>query len=196
MPYRSFPNQERRNFLQTHFEIPLLLKALPIPPACRLLEIGCGRGIGLARLGQLCAPARLAGIDIDPVLIEHARERLARLSCAAELGVADARAIPYDEGEFDVVVDFGTCYHIDHPEQALREVERVLRPGGLFIHETRIAQLLAHPVRATRHRLPWASVPALMPERHALLWGARRAIRVRPAGTIPSYGERHVAAHA
>lgn len=197
MPYRPFPNQERRNFLQTHLEIPVLLWAVPIPPNARLLEIGCGRGVGLARLAQLCAPARLVGVDIDPVLIDHARRRLERLDCNAELMVADARALPFEGAEFDVVVDFGTCYHIDHPEHALREVARVLRPEGLFVHETRLAQLLAHPVRARRHALPWNSVPALSPARHALLWSARRHVRIPSSpDATSSRGHLREVAHA
>lgn len=195
MPYRPFPNQERRNFLQTHLEIPALLRVLPVPAQSRLLEIGCGRGVGLARFAELCAPARLVGIDIDPELIDLARERLGRRR-SAELVVADARALPFDGAAFDVVVDFGTCYHIERPGQALMEVARVLRPGGMFIHETRFAQLLAHPARATRHPLPWRSVPALVPHRHAVLWGARRAAAVPSHVTNPSRGELHAIAHA
>lgn len=178
MPYEAFPNQERRNFLQTHLEIPTLLRAIPIPSGAALLEIGCGRGVGLARFAKLCKPSHLAGVDIDPALIGIARGRLAGVDSAIDLVEGDARALPFDDSEFDVVVDFGTCYHIDHPELALSEVARVLRPGGVFIHETRIAQMLAHPIRATRHRLPWHRIPELALERNAVLWSSRRRVRV------------------
>lgn len=196
MSYRPFPNQERRNFLQTHVEIPLLLRALAIPAGSRLLEIGCGRGVGLARFAELCAPTRLVGVDVDPLLVDLARERMGRLRYSAELMVADARALPCGDAEFDVVIDFGTCYHIDHPELALQEVARVLRPGGVFIHESRLAQLLAHPLRATRHALPWRAVPSFALERHAMLWSARRNIRVPSYRADLSPGEQDALVHA
>jgi hypothetical protein len=52
----------------------------------------------------------------------------------------------------------------------------VLRVGGHFIHETPIAQHLAHPVRSFGRRLPWSSRPTLVPERRAVLWSMRRKI--------------------
>lgn len=194
MPYETFPNQERRNFLQTHLEIPMLLRALPLPMGAAMLEIGCGRGVGLARFAELCQPCRLAGIDIDPALIGIARGRLAGVDTAIDLVEGDARALPFEEAEFDVVVDFGTCYHVDHPELALSEVARVLRPGGVFIHETRLAQLLAHPIRATRRKLPWSRVPELAVDRSAALWTSRR--RVRVASVEHADGGAYAAAHA
>jgi ubiquinone/menaquinone biosynthesis C-methylase UbiE len=58
-----------------------------------------------------------------------------------------------------MVIDFGTCYHVSGGTQgslmALREITRVLRPGGLFVHETCVAQHLAHPVRSFGRSLPW-----------------------------------------
>ena len=59
---------------------------------------------------------------------------------------------------------------------ALREVARVLRPGGLFVYETRVAQGLAHPVRSFGRTLPWDTVPSLVRDRSRLLWGMRRKI--------------------
>src|SRR5258705_246382 len=53
-------------------------------------------------------------------------------------------------------------------------IARVLRVGGLFVHETPVAQHLAHPVRSFGRLLPWAQVPALPSERRAVLWTARR----------------------
>ena len=57
---------------------------------------------------------------------------------------------------------------------ALNEIARVLRTDGLFVHETRVAQHLAHPVRSFGRSLPWTSVPVLAHDRAAVLWGVRR----------------------
>jgi ubiquinone/menaquinone biosynthesis C-methylase UbiE len=91
-----------------------------------------------------------------------------------ELRTADLRLLPFADESFDMVVDFGTCYHIKLPQFALGEICRVLVPGGLLVHETRASQLLSHPIRSLRRRVPWSAVPTLRLARHALLWATRR----------------------
>lgn len=181
--YLPFDNVESRNGLQERIEIPLLLRALRLPCRGRVLEIGCGRGVALPVLAERLRPDELTGVDIDPALILAARRRVARTRTRALLRVADVRALPFASGSFDLVIDFGTCYHVGggHTGRltALNEIARVLCVGGLFVHETRVAQQLAHPVRSLGRRLPWRAVSTLAPDRSALLWTARR--RVGPA---------------
>jgi SAM-dependent methyltransferase len=180
-PYVAFGNVQARNDLQSRFEIPLMLRLLEPPRGGRVLEIGCGRGIALPILTTLLAPSSLIGLDIDAELIAIAEERLRTNAIPARVMRGDVRALPLDAGSFDLVIDFGTCYHIrggaDGAGAALREVARVLRPGGLFIHETRVAQRLAHPIRSYGRRLPWKTVPELKPYQRAILWSMRRKQR-------------------
>jgi SAM-dependent methyltransferase len=90
----------------------------------------------------------------------------------------DVRSLPIADESFDMVIDFGTCYHVSGGTEgslaAMREIARVLAPGGLFVHETPVAQHLAHPVRAFRRSLPWRSVPSMYRDRSAILWSVRR----------------------
>lgn len=175
--YVAFGNVEARNQLQARFEIPLMLRMLRPPRGGRVLEIGCGRGIALPVLATLLAPSSLVGLDIDPQLVANANEHLRTTGISGRVLRGDARALPLDSGSFDLVIDFGTCYHVgggaDGARAALREVARVLRPGGLFIHESRVAQRLAHPVRSFGRRLPWKAAPELRPYQRALLWSMR-----------------------
>ena len=171
--YRPFPNVEAKNLVQARLELPALVAALRVPRGADVLEIGCGRGVALPVLARLCAPTRLVGLDIDAALLSEARRRLERTGVEAELVHADARALPFDAASFDVVVDFGTAYHVARPEDVLREIGRVLRPGGMFVHERRSAQLLAHPIRSLGHALPWRAVPDLERQRRAVFWGTR-----------------------
>jgi ubiquinone/menaquinone biosynthesis C-methylase UbiE len=173
--YRPFPNEAGRNARQAALEVPLMVRALGLPRGARILEVGCGRGVALPVLARLCRPRRLAGLDIDLALLAEATERLRREAVAAQLVPGDVRAMPFEDASFDVVIDFGTCYHVTRPAAALREIARVLAPGGCLVHETPLSQLLAHPVRAFGRRLPWRAVPAFRVERRALLWTRRRA---------------------
>lgn len=176
--YRSFGNMESRNGLQERIEIPLLVRALRLPQGGRVLEVGCGRGVALPVLAERLRPASLVGVDVDRSLVEIARQRVVRTGTRADVQVADVRALPFEDGCFDLVIDFGTCYHVSGgvPGRlaALREIGRVLRADGLFVHETPVAQMLAHPARSFGRRLPWVNVPLFVSDRRAILWTARR----------------------
>jgi SAM-dependent methyltransferase len=178
--YRPFGNMESRNGLQERLEIPLLIRALRLPRGGRVLEVGCGRGVALPVLAERLRPDALVGVDIDRALVEQARRRIVRTGTRAVVHVADVRDLPFDDATFDVVIDFGTCYHVSGGRAgrcaALAEIARVLRVGGLFVHETPVAQHLAHPVRSFGRRLPWAQVTGLTSERRAVLWTARRRL--------------------
>jgi SAM-dependent methyltransferase len=180
MEYTPFPNVEARNGLHAGIEVPLLLRALRLPTGGRVLEVGCGRGVALPVLAERLAPAALFGLDLNPMLLEAAALRLDAAGIPATLLEADIRAIPLETSSVDLVVDFGTCYHVsggvDGARAALSEIARVLRPGGLFVHETPVAQHLAHPVRSFGRRLPWRVAPTLVRERTAVLWAARRKL--------------------
>jgi SAM-dependent methyltransferase len=176
--YERFGNVDARNGLQERLEIPLLLRALRPPQGGRVLEVGCGRGIALPVLAKGLRPSELMGVDIDPVLVTIAWQRVRASGLDVTVLEGDLRDLPFGDASFDLVIDFGTCYHVgggvSGARAALREIVRVLRPGGRFIHETPIAQHLAHPVRSFGRRLPWETQPTLVPERRAVLWSMRR----------------------
>ncbi len=146
------------------------------------MEVGCGIGVALVALTRLCQPTRLVGVDIDQELLSEAAEEVDSKHIHAELYQADVRNLPFPDASFDVVIDFGTCYHITYPERALHEIARVLCENGYFIHETPLNQFLSHPVRSFGRRLPWYAVSALTRDRHALLWGRRRKSSSRGVG--------------
>lgn len=175
MPYVPFPNDPARNGLQAVLEVPALVRALHLPAGGRVLEIGCGGGIALPVLHRLLRPRLLVGLDIDPSLVAIARRAALRAWTVLE---GDAQRMQFEDASFDLVIDFGTCYHVADSAAALREVARVLRPGGLFVHETPVSQHLAYPVRSFGRRLPWREVPVLERSRTALLWSARRKTRL------------------
>lgn len=171
--YQAFPNEEGRNSRQSQLEIPAMVRALGIPSDARILEVGCGRGVALPVLDRLCSPRRLVGLDIDPELLVEAAANLREHGTSAELCAADVRRMPFADGAFDVIVDFGTLYHIARPQTASAEIARVLAPGGIFVHETKASQLLSHPVRSQGRRLPRLEHDDLQRRRWAMLWASR-----------------------
>ena len=178
--YVPFANVETRNGLQALVEVPVMIRALRLPRHARVLEIGCGRGVALPVLFDRLEPTELVGLDLDATLLAEAQARVWRTGTDATLVEGDVRDLPFESARFDLVIDFGTCYHasdaLEGRRAALSEVSRVLSEGGLFVHETRAAQRLAHPVRSMGRSLPWRAVPSLVRDRSAVLWGVRRKI--------------------
>ncbi|MEO5816473.1 MAG: class I SAM-dependent methyltransferase [Gemmatimonadaceae bacterium] len=86
----------------------------------RLLEVGCGRGWLTQRMQDLC-PATY-GIDVNPKSIAHA--------VAGNLSTMDAVDLRFDDEQFDHVYSFHAIEHIVDADVALREMHRVLIPGG------------------------------------------------------------------
>jgi ubiquinone/menaquinone biosynthesis C-methylase UbiE len=174
--YRPFPNVVRRNVTQERLEVPAVVRVMGIPSGGRILEIGCGRGIALPVFSHLCRPTRLVGLDIEAALLAEADARAREKGVSVELIQGDVRDLPFADLSFDVVIDFGTCFHIARPQAALREIARVLAPGGLFVTETPLSQLLSHPIRAFGRTLPWRDAPALGRERQRGLWSSHRKL--------------------
>lgn len=171
--YLPFPNVPWRNAIQRKVEVPLMVRLLDLPAGRRVLEVGCGRGIALRALADAIGPSHLIGLDIDNALLAQAKEDLSESHFEVELIEADTRAVPLPDESVDIVIDFGTCYHITYPERALSEIARVLTVGGTFVSETPVSQLLAHPTRwSFGRRLPWRAAPSLVPQRNSVLWSS------------------------
>jgi len=181
---RWFTNQGLRNVLHMRVEVPLLVRLLRLPAGCDVLETRCGAGLGLMALADNCRPASLTGVDIDEELLRQARARFSAHQLAANLVHGDIRGLPFPDESFDLVVDFGTLYYVRPARRALREIARVLRAGGVLVHETPLSQLLAHPVGSSRRLLPWRVAPELVPLRSAGLW----ACRIKHAGSVEACG--------
>lgn len=162
-----------RNVLHGHLEVALMARLLGIPDNQRVLQVGCGSGVALPHLSKLCRPRVMTGIDIDATLLDEAKDRLSDKGVGADLVQADVREMPFPDGAFDLVIDFGVCYHVERPGDALREVARVLDTSGTFAYETPAAQTLAHPLADRTKRLPWDDAPSLTPRRRQLLCASR-----------------------
>jgi ubiquinone/menaquinone biosynthesis C-methylase UbiE len=95
----------------------------------RLLEVGCGMGTDLlqfARGGALCT-----GVDLTPRSVEISSLHFGLYDLRADFVLGDGERLPFADESFDVVYSNGVLHHTPNTAQAVREVHRVLRPGGL-----------------------------------------------------------------
>jgi SAM-dependent methyltransferase len=95
----------------------------------RLLEIGCGMGTDLLQFAR--GGARCTGVDLTPRSIQITRRRFDLYGEAGDFVLADGEHLPFDDESFDVVYSNGVLHHTPDTERAVREVHRVLRPGGV-----------------------------------------------------------------
>jgi 2-polyprenyl-3-methyl-5-hydroxy-6-metoxy-1,4-benzoquinol methylase len=86
-----------------------------------LLDVGCGEGVLTERWARTLTPARVVGVDVADLRGEWARRP------AASFAVADAEALPFADGEFDVVAAIELLEHVRDPGRALAELARVAR---------------------------------------------------------------------
>ncbi len=107
-----------------------------INPEARVLEIGCGRGAGACLIQEEFNPAMLHAFDLDRQMILMARSYLKpALKEKISLYVGDALSLPYRDEVLDIVFGFGVLHHLLDWQGGLKEISRVLKPGGIYFLE-------------------------------------------------------------
>ena len=144
-------------------------------PGVRMLDCGCGPGTITVDLARLVAPGEVIGIDMADAQLNFAR------AVAVQQGVdnvrfeiADVGELPYADASFDVVTSHSLLEHLPNPLLALREMARVLKPGGY----------VAIRCLDFEHQITWPDLPAF-----------RQAVELGPAvirhnGGDPNIGRR------
>ena len=102
-------------------------------PYGHALELGCGTGFFLLNLIQAGVARRGSVTDLSPGMVKVATRNGKSLGLDVDGRVADAEGIPYGDDTFDLVVGHAVLHHIPDVEKSLREVVRVLKPGGRFV---------------------------------------------------------------
>lgn len=125
----------RSNGRQNHATV----EHLAVDPGDALLEIGFGPGDALALLARR-QPRLLAGVDHSPLMVRRAGKRLAgRLPAdRIDLRVADAAALPFSPGRFDVAFAVNSFHQWPDQAAALEQLRLVLRPGGRAVLSIRV----------------------------------------------------------
>ncbi|MEP6463237.1 MAG: methyltransferase domain-containing protein [Frankiaceae bacterium] len=131
-------------------------------PYGKALELGCGTGFFLLNLKSAGVLDEGYVTDISPGMVDVAVRNAEQLDFTVEGRVADAESISYPDATFDLVVGHAVLHHVPDVELALREVLRVLRPGGRFVfagEPTRYGDVVARRLS----RVTWETSIRLLP---------------------------------
>jgi len=120
-----------------------------------VLEVAVGTGLNLPHFP---AGVHVTGVDWSPAMLDLARARAGHLGRDVDLRPGDAQALEFPDASFDTVVcTFSLCAIRDH-ERALREMARVLRPGGLLLLADHV-EAASWPARAVQRLIELVSIP-------------------------------------
>jgi len=138
--YERYPYPLRPPALRIGSDARLLLGfgRLPRPGGrpIRVLDAGCGRGVGLIGCATLQPDVEFTGIDLCRASLDHARQEVASRGLEnvrlAEVDLMSLAGLELPEGGFDVVLSSGVLHHLVDPVQGLRRLVEVLAPHGIL----------------------------------------------------------------
>jgi ubiquinone/menaquinone biosynthesis C-methylase UbiE len=129
--YRDVDNCRDFHFVQ-RLEIASKLITERFPREARVLDLGCGAGVLTERL--VAEGHNVDAVDMSPDMVEFSKKRLAKYdSSKYRLARAECQSLPFADATFDVVACIGVFGYMDDVDAAIREIKRVLRPGGTLI---------------------------------------------------------------
>ena len=130
----------RRLNAYTRGRYDIVLQALQeskLPAGSRVLDVGCGDAALTGLLAGRCH-YDVAGVDADPLALDLAGQLFRATGLKGEFRQAEGYAYPFADASFDAAVCADVIEHVDDPTAMLREIHRVLRPGGVLAITTPI----------------------------------------------------------
>lgn len=133
--YIEYLNKSRTSFFWNENQLKLIFKNVDIDAIHNFLDVGCGLGyftfMAARSLNERCD---LLGIDIDPKLIKIAQEKANKYNASnISFEVGDIYDLKAPKNSFDFIAEQLVLLHLDRPEDAIKELLRVLKPSGSLL---------------------------------------------------------------
>lgn len=140
--------------------------AAEAPHGGTVVDVGTGPGVLLVELARRRPDLRVIGVDLSSDMIAAARRNLVEFGERARAFVGDAADLPLPDASADLVVSTLSSHHWDHPETAIGELARVVRPGGrVEVYDVRIAPFDVLEEESRRRHLFTGAPPSNTPFR-------------------------------
>jgi ubiquinone/menaquinone biosynthesis C-methylase UbiE len=122
--------------LKQKLELRWMKSTQSLAEGAKVLEVGCGRGVGARLINESFRPSLLHALDLDVRMVLKAKAHLAagdeeRIS----LSVGNVFRLPFKDNAMDAVFGFGILHHVQNWRGAVREIARVLKTGGHYFIE-------------------------------------------------------------
>jgi len=151
---KALMNNPVRAAIQRYIEAGQLLSLGGAMTGGTALEIGCGQGVGVSIILRRFQADRVYAFDFDPQMMARAKRRHAANAGTVALWQGDAASIALPAASCDAVFDFGIIHHVPDWRKALREVHRVLKPGGRFYAEEVLDKFTLNPISRVLFKHP------------------------------------------
>lgn len=117
-----------------------------LEPGDRVLDVGCGAGSGVAHAAERTRVSSVAAVDPSPTFAAMVRRRVPE----ADVRVAGAEDLPFDDGSFTVIWSVASMHHWDDRDRGLADLVRTLAPGGRLLIAERALKRPGHGI--TEHQ--------------------------------------------
>ncbi|MBX7047381.1 MAG: class I SAM-dependent methyltransferase [Ignavibacteria bacterium] len=137
-------SREGYDLYRNHLNTPAFFEILPDVKGLKGIDIGCGEGYNTRLLAE--KGADMTAIDISELFIKYAQMEEEKKNFGIKYSVADGEELPFKNESFDFAAAFMSLMDIPDSEKAVKEIYRILKPGGFFQFS------ISHPCFATPYR--------------------------------------------
>jgi ubiquinone/menaquinone biosynthesis C-methylase UbiE len=141
--YSSDKNLNARRELHTRFSTnkygwsKWLFDKYVFTPNCKVIEFGCGNGaLWKENIERIPSDVEIVLSDFSEGMVDASKANLNSVAHIKSYRMLDIQSIPYEDSSFDVVIANHMLYHVPNRDRAIKEVYRILKPGGVFYAST------------------------------------------------------------
>ena len=139
-------NSSIRTWFMEHYEVKRLLSMGGSMSGGIALDVGCGNGVGSEAIYKFFNAEKIDAFDLDPDMVKLARKRLRPYGDRIKVNEGDLTNINAVANYYNAVFNFTAIHHVPNWQKAIKEIYRVIKPGGRFYCEEILGKPITSPI--------------------------------------------------